>query len=92
MKINSETTLIRRSVALPRKLVDQAKAMAPEEIRENFNRLVILALEDFAGHRRKKAFEEAMKRMGSDPEIREESKAIDRDLRKAERDGLGDND
>jgi hypothetical protein len=72
MKADTESTIIRCSVALPRKLVNQAKAVAPEEVKENFNRLVFLALEDFALRRRKKAFEEAMDQMGADPEIRRE--------------------
>ena len=71
---------------------DQAKAVAPVEIKENFNRLVILALEDFAARRRRKSFEEAMDQMGSDQEIRKECRAINRDFQKAEGDGLSDGD
>ena len=92
MRDQSEVTIVRRSVALPRKLVDQAKSVAPEGVRENFNRLVILALEDFAARRKKKAFEEAMDRMGADPEILVASQAVNGDFQKAERDGLDADD
>jgi hypothetical protein len=47
-----------------------------------------LALEDFAARRKKTAFEEAMDRMGADPEILVASQAVNGDFQKAERDGL----
>jgi hypothetical protein len=55
-------------------------------------RLIILALEDFAARRKKKAFEEAMDRMGADPEILVASQAVNGDFEKAERDGVDADD
>ena len=51
---------VRRSVALPRQLVEAASAAAPPELRQNLNRLVTVALQEFAARRKARAFEEAM--------------------------------
>jgi hypothetical protein len=48
-----------------------------------------VALEDFAARRRKQTFEEAMKQMGDDPEIRAQCQTIVREFAETERDGLG---
>ncbi len=75
---------------MPRKLVEEAKSAAPPELKENFNRLVMVALEDFAAHRRKQTFEEAMKQMGDDPEIRAQCQTIIQEFAETEKDGLAD--
>lgn len=51
-----------------------------------------LALAELLASTGRQLFEEAMDRMGSDPEIRRESKAVYRDFLKAEGDGLGNDD
>lgn len=85
-------TLIRRSIALPKELVEEAKSVAPSGIRDNFNRLVIIALENYTARRKKQAFEEAMNQMGSDPEILDECSIINKKFLNTERDGLNGHD
>jgi hypothetical protein len=79
---------VRRSVALPRRVVEEVTAVAPEELKGNLNRLVTVALEEFTRSRKARAFEEAMARMGADPAIRAECRAIAREFESAEADGL----
>ena len=79
---------IRRSVALPRRLIEEASALAPPELGQNLNRLVTVALQEFAARRKARAFEEAMTQMAADPAIRSECAAIERDFSIAEADGL----
>lgn len=79
---------IRRSVALPRNLVDEATAVAPPELGQNLNRLVTVALQEFAAKRKAWAFEEAVAQMAADPAIRSECAAIEKDFSAAEADGL----
>jgi len=88
MKPKPVARTVRRSVALPRQLVNEAAAVAPPELRENLNRLVTVALQEYAGRRKARAFEEAMARMAADPAIRTECAAIARDFARAETDGL----
>ena len=67
---------VRRSVALPRQLVEAASAVAPPELAQNLNRLVTVALQEFAARRKARAFEEAMAQMAADPAIRAECSAL----------------
>jgi hypothetical protein len=91
MKIAKQSArIIRRSVALPRALVDEVRSVAPVPLRANFNRLVSTALRDFADAQRAKAFERAMQEMAADPEIQAECRAIARDFAHTELDGLPD--
>ena len=79
---------VRRSVVLPRHLVEEANAVAPAELGQNLNRLVTVALQEFASRRKARGVEAAMEQMAADPAIRTECAAIERDLRIAEADGL----
>ncbi len=82
--------IVRRSVALPRGLVDEVTALAPKDARNNLNRLVTIALREFAAREKARAFEEAMTRMSSDPAIRTEDGLISKEFRICESDGLKD--
>jgi metal-responsive CopG/Arc/MetJ family transcriptional regulator len=82
--------IVRRSVALPRTLVEEVTSIAPAPLRENFNRLVSTALREFVASQRAKAFERAMQKMAADPEIQAECRAIERDFANTELDGLPD--
>jgi hypothetical protein len=82
------TKTVRRSVALPRRVVEEVTAVAPGELRGNLNRLVTVALEEFTRSQKARAFEEAMARMGADPAIQAECAAIAKDFAAAEADGL----
>jgi len=85
---NSQRKTVRRSVALPRNLIDEATAVAPPELGQNLDRLVTVALQEFAAKRKARTFEEAMAQMAGDPAIRSECAAIVRDFSVAEADGL----
>jgi hypothetical protein len=82
--------IVRRSVALPRTLVEEVTSVAPAPLRGNFNRLVSTALRDFVEAQRANAFERAMQEMATDPEIQAECRAIARDFAHTELDGLPD--
>jgi hypothetical protein len=90
MKAKKRSQTVRRSVALPKSLVDEVTALAPPEARKNLNRLVTVALKDFAAKQKALAFEEAMARMATDPAIRSEDASIFREFRVCESDGLKD--
>ncbi len=79
---------LRRSVALPRKLVEQASRRAPPALRNNVNRLITVALQEYLRRRQERDFEEAMAKMASDPQIRAESRVILDEFTAAEKDGL----
>ena len=81
-------TTVRRSVALPARLVQEILELAPKDEGQNFNRLVRVALEEYLQAHRTRAFAQAMSDMAHDPAIRRESAAITRAFRSAEADGL----
>ncbi|MBI3925755.1 MAG: hypothetical protein HY319_09460 [Armatimonadetes bacterium] len=84
---SSET--VRRSVALPRRLLEELAAVTPPELKGNFNRLVHELLREFIDRQRRNEFEEDMEQMGRDPEILDETAAMCRDFDIALLDGLG---
>jgi len=79
---------IRRSIALPNKLVEELRSVAPPELRDNFNRLVTFILIDFTKRQKKCQFETAMAEMANDPAIREVCSVLSEEFTKAESDGL----
>jgi hypothetical protein len=81
---------VRRSVALPKSLVDDLTRAAPPELKSNLNRLVIVALGEFIKSRRRIAFEQAMSQMAADPAALAEIAAIQEEFRPADSDGLGE--
>ncbi len=87
MRSKAKSNTVRRSVALPRRLVEEASSLAGPELRHNWNRLVTIALQEFAA-RRQMAFVQAMERMAADPALRSECRAISREFRRADADGL----
>ena len=90
MKGKKRSLIVRRSVALPKSLVDEVIALAPPEARNNLNRLVTVALKDFAARQKARSFEESMARMAADPAIRSESASIAAEFAAYETDGLKD--
>lgn len=90
MKTKISPKTVRRSVALSRQLITEVSAVAPPELRQNFNRLVTVALQEFAAQRKARAFEHAMAQMAADPAIRAECAAVSREFGIAEADGLKD--
>ena len=88
MKKHKNSQTVRRSVALPRRLVEEVSTLiAPDQVK-NWNRLVILALEEYAERHRRARFEEAIAAMAADSSIRGETKRISKEFEKTERDGL----
>jgi hypothetical protein len=83
------STVLRRSVALPMSVVEESKQWAPEDLRGNFNRLVIVALSEYAARRKNLAFEQGMAEMARDNQIRGTCSEIDAEFLAAEADGLG---
>ena len=67
MKSRQTGSRIRRSVVLSTALVEEARRNAPPELRDNLNRLVVVALEDYTRRRKRAAFEDAMARMAGGP-------------------------
>lgn len=88
MRVKAFARTVRRSVALPRRLVEEVIAGAPPRLRQNLNRLVTVALEEFAQRQRTRSFEESMAKMGADPAIQAECAAISAEFSPAESDGL----
>lgn len=87
-KHSIQSKTIRRSVALPGALVDELSALAPDELRGNWNRLVTVALREYAARRRALAFEAQMAAMAADPGVQAECAVIDREFSVAGLDGI----
>ena len=88
MPSTTKSRSVRRSVALPSQLVEEALSNSPQEIRGNFNRVVILSLQQYIASQKAAAFEHAMAQMAADPLIRAESAAIAKEFEPGEMDGL----
>ena len=88
VKKHKKAQVIRRSVALPRRLVEEINALAPHDAAPNWNRLVISALEEYAQRLRRARFEHAIAAMAADPAIQAETKRINKVFRKTDADGL----
>ena len=79
---------VRRSFALPLRLIEEVREVAPEEGPGNLNALVRVALEQYVARRRDEEFGEEMERMAQDPDIRRETALIVQEFRFTEGDGL----
>jgi hypothetical protein len=88
-KSSGNRQIIRRSVALPRQLVDDVLACAPPEFAHNLNQLVAASLREYIAVRKARAFDEAMSQMAADPEIQAASSSITAEFSFANMDGLG---
>jgi metal-responsive CopG/Arc/MetJ family transcriptional regulator len=86
--MKSPTSPVRRSVSLPPDLVDAALESAPVELRNNFNRLVRTALEQYVEAQKKREFQRQMEAMAADPDVQQEVATINREFARAEGDGL----
>jgi hypothetical protein len=88
MKHSTKPKVVRRSVALPGTLVEELSALAPAELRGNWNRLVTVALGEYAARRRALAVESKMAAMAADPEVQAECTIIAKEFLVANLDGL----
>ena len=73
---------------MPQELVEEAQAVAPADLRHNLNRLVIVALREFAARQKVRAFEETMAQMAADPALQRVNATIAEEFRETEEDGL----
>ena len=88
MKKHKKSQTVRRSVALPRGLVEEVSKFITPDQAKNWNRLVIAALQEYADRHRRARFEEAIAAMAADPSIRAETKRISKEFKITQRDGL----
>ena len=88
----SPTSTVRRSVSLPHDLVAKAMESAPRDLKNNFNRVVRTALEEYIKAAKDRAFAEQMRAMAADPDVQREITAINRGFKHADADGLGEGD
>jgi hypothetical protein len=86
----SQIKTVRRSIAIPRQLIEEIHRVAPPELEGNFNRLVITALHDYSARRKKETFEKEMAQMAAEPGIRCVLSDISAEFTRAENDGLSD--
>jgi hypothetical protein len=87
-RIIKSRKMIRRSVASASDLVNEVQSLAPPELRDNFNRLVVTALTDFSKRQKMERLEMAMAEMASDPAIRKVCQVISQEFTETEDDGF----
>lgn len=80
--------LVRRSFALPARLLEQVSEAAPPEYAGNLNATVRTALEEYVKRHGDAAFEREMDEMAADPWIRAVNAEIFRDFERIEGEGL----
>lgn len=88
MKQRPKAKTIRRSVALPGTLVEEVSSLAPVELRGNWNRLVTVALREYAARLRALEFESQMAAMAADPGVQAACAKIAKEFSVADLDGL----
>jgi len=81
---------IRRSFALPAKLIEQVSEAVPPEYGVNPNAAVRHALEEFVARHRREGFRREMEEMAADPWIQRVNAEINAEFRVTELDGLPD--
>lgn len=88
LKEKRVSSVVRRSVALPRTVVQEATAIAPPELSGNFNRLVGTALKLYVDVLRERRIDEEMVAMGKDPHVLAECRRINAEFAETDADGL----
>ena len=79
---------VRRSFALPARLVEEVREATPQDGPSSLNAVVRVALEQYVARRKEQEFAEAMERMAADPQVRRIIRRDMRDFRCTEMDGL----
>lgn len=87
-RVKKQSPTVRRSVALPPDLVEEARRAAPYELKDNFNLLVREALKEYVARRRREDFAAEMARMATDPQIQKASQGLMEDFESTLADGL----
>lgn len=88
LKPKRMSSVVRRSFALPKQILEEAAKLAPPELRGNWNRLVRTALEQFIIHRKRQRFAEGMAEMAKDPQAMAIDRRISEDFSVADADGI----
>jgi hypothetical protein len=83
------SAVVRRSFALPRDVVEEAQQVAAPELKDNLNRLVVVALKKYIELKKRETFERSMAEMAADPGIRYAITEVQEGLSHTETDGLG---
>ena len=81
---------VRRSVVIPAGVAEEAAKYASREMKGNFNRLVVTALEEFSQRHREEALTRELGAMASDKALRRECRKIEREFAHSSSDGLED--
>ena len=90
MASHTSDTTIRRSIAIPASLAEEALELADAEDVKTFNGLVRNLLENFVKEQKAASFAASMAEMAHDPAIRRETESIAREFAHTETDGLAD--
>ena len=88
LKAKRSSNVVRRSVALPKDIVEEAAKLAPPELKGNWNRLVRTALEQFIIQRKRRRFAESMAEMARDPQAMALNRRISDEFSVTDGDGL----
>ena len=88
LKAKRGSSVVRRSFALPKQVLEEAERLAPPDLRGNWNRLVRTALEQFIIQRKRQRFAEGMAEMAKDPQALEENRRISEEFSAADHDGV----
>jgi hypothetical protein len=88
LKAKRSSSVVRRSFALPKQVLEEAAELAPPELRGNWNRLVRTALEQFIIQRKRQRFALGMAEMAKDPQALAVDRKISEDFSVADVDGL----
>jgi hypothetical protein len=68
--------------------VEVARELSEPDLRDNLNRMVTIALEEYVTSRRRALFKAEMAKMAADPDIQTELSRIQGEFEGAEMDGL----
>lgn len=79
---------MRRSFALPVRLVEQVSEAAPPEYGSNLNAVVRTALEEYVRNRRREALRRQIEAMSGDPDVRAANAEILRQTESIDAEGL----
>jgi hypothetical protein len=81
-------TTVRRSFAIPARLIEEVLEATPADGPGNLNAIVRCALAEYVARRKDEEFGREMERMAADPEIQRENESILRDFAGTTADGL----
>jgi len=87
-KAKRVSSVIRRSIAIPKSEFEAAEAVAPKELQGNLNRLIRTALKAFTIQQKRKRFAEGWAAMAKDPQAMALNRQIAEEFSVTDADGL----